>query len=65
MIRNLKMNENDFLVFQQSQICTNCHIKGHTIDRCPDAQKGIWYEHCMRCYKPNMKIESCAQCKKN
>jgi hypothetical protein len=65
MIRNLKMNENEFLAFQQAQICTNCHVKGHTIDRCPDAQKGVWYEHCKRCYKPNAKIESCAQCKKN
>jgi nitrate/TMAO reductase-like tetraheme cytochrome c subunit len=48
LVRRLNMNENDFLRYQENQVCSNCHLKGHTVDQCQDARKGIRYEHCKR-----------------
>lgn len=63
--QNLDMNESDFLRYQESQTCSNCHIKGHTITGCEDIKKGIWYEHCKTCFKPNTRFEECLYCQKN
>jgi len=65
LAQKLEMSESDFLRYQEFQTCSNCHIKGHTIDKCDDVKKGIWYEHCKMCFKPNTTLEECNYCRKN
>lgn len=63
-IEKYNMSNEDFACFQTTQICSNCHIKGHSVDQCDHAKKGIWFEHCKKCNKPNVTSNNC-NCSKN
>lgn len=65
LARRLNMDESDYLRYQENQTCSNCHLKGHTIDRCHHIRKGVWFEHCKKCHTPNSKHQSCEFCQKN
>ncbi|KAG5670721.1 hypothetical protein PVAND_000965 [Polypedilum vanderplanki] len=42
--QKLNMSKRDVERYQSYQRCTNCRYRGHTVDQCPDAKRGIWDE---------------------
>ncbi|KAG5678811.1 hypothetical protein PVAND_008445 [Polypedilum vanderplanki] len=60
--QKLNMTKRDFEKYQANQRCSNCRYRGHTIDQCPDAKRGLWYEHCRKCYRPKVSTDNCPNC---
>jgi hypothetical protein len=60
--QRMNMSQRDFGNYQRNQTCSNCHYRGHTVDQCHDAKRGIWYEHCRTCYRPNVTSATCTHC---
>ena len=63
--QKMKMNPSDYKNYQERQKCQNCHVIGHTIDQCPLARRGVWFEHCKKCGTTNVTFNNCPNCTKN
>jgi hypothetical protein len=65
LMQSMNMNAVEYKKYQERQKCQNCHEKGHTIDQCPIARRGIWFEHCKKCGTTNVTFNNCPKCTKN